>query len=67
MQDAQRRFVCCRSAQRNFESFLVRVGRRQSDDPVPVPTRGQRVDHRLNYRVVIANEEPGRFLAGLRV
>ena len=66
MQDAQRRFVCHRSAQRDFESFLVRVGHRQPEDPVPVPARGQRVDQWLNRLGIIADEEPGRSLAGFR-
>ena len=48
MHDTQRRIVCCRSAQRVCELFLVRVGRRQPEDPVPVATCGQHVDQRLN-------------------
>ncbi len=66
MQDTQCRLVCDRGAQRGFESFLVRVGHRQSEDPVPVPARGQRVDQGLYGPGVIADEEPGRSLAGVR-
>ena len=66
MQDTQRRFVCHRSAQRDLEPFLVRVGHRQPENPMLVPMRGQRVDQRLNYIGIIANEEPGRSLAGFR-
>ena len=67
MQDAQRRFVRHRSAQRDLELFLVGVGHRQPENPMPVPMRGQRVDQRLNCIGLIADEEPGRSLAGLRV
>ena len=67
MQDAQRRFVCRRSAQRDLELFLVGVGHRQPEDPMPVPVRGQRVDQRLNCIGIIADEEPGRSLAGFRI
>ncbi len=35
--------LCCGGAQRGFEPFLVRVGHRQPEDPVPVPACGQRV------------------------
>ena len=66
MQDAHRRFVCYRSAQRDFELFLVRVGHRQPEDLVPVPARGQRVDQWLNGLGIIADEKPGIFLAGFR-
>ena len=67
MQDAQRRIVCRRGAQRGLELFLVRVGHRQPDDPVPVPVRGQRVDQWLNGVGVIADQQPGGALAGFRV
>ncbi len=64
MQDPQRRFVCRRSAQRRLELFLVRVGHRQPENPMLVPVRGQRVDQRLNCVAIIADEKPGRSLAG---
>ena len=66
MQDTERRIVCCRSAQRVCELFLVRVGHRQPEDPMPVATCGQRVDQRLNRWRIITYEQPGRSLAGLR-
>ncbi len=66
MQDPQRRFVCHRSAQRDLELFLVRVGHRQPENLMPVPMRGQRVDQRLNCIGIVADEEPGRSLAGFR-
>ena len=53
MQDARRRFVRDRSAQSGFEPFLVRVGHRQPEDPVPMPARGQRVDQWLNRLGII--------------
>ena len=66
MQDPQRRLVCCRSAQRRHEPFLVRVGHRQPEDLVPVAACGQRVDQRLHDIGVVADEEPGGSVAGLR-
>ena len=47
-------------------SFLVRVGRRQPENPMLVPARGQRVDQRLDRIGISADEQPGRRLAGFR-
>ena len=66
MHDTKRRIVCCRTAQRVYELILVRVGHRQPEDPMLVPTCGQHVDQRLDRMGVIADENPGGFLAGFR-
>src|SRR5262249_23644217 len=64
--DTQRRIVYCRSAQRVCELFLVCVGRRQSEEPVPVATCTEHIDQRLDCIGVLADKYPGRSLAGFR-
>ena len=56
MEDAGRWFVRYRGAQRACEPLFVCVGQRQPEDPVPVPTCGQRVDQWLNCDGIVANE-----------
>ncbi len=43
-----------------LRAFLVRVGHRQPQDPVPVPVCRQRVDQWLQRFGVIGDEQPGR-------
>lgn len=54
------------AAQYDLESFLVRVGGGQHENPVLVPARGDRVDQRRDGVVVIADDEPGGFGFGAR-
>ena len=67
MQDTERRFLCRNGTQRDFEPLPVRVGHRQPENPVPVPACGQRVDQWRKYLGVVADEEPGSSLAGVRI
>ena len=66
MHDPECRFVRRRGAQRDLEPFLVGIGHRQNEKAMPVPMRDQRVDQRLNCIDIIADQDPGRFLAGQR-
>jgi hypothetical protein len=65
--DTQRRRRFSGGAQRGRELLLVGIGGRQPENLMLLVLRCQRVDQRLDRLAIIADQQPGRRLAGIRI